>query len=130
MVAATVANVLVSTLWSMNASRAWIRGSWTYIPLTLATQVALIPYTDFTSVSGVLLFNLISTLPNLLVNLWLGYRGFQSLTATDARRVIFFRTRDTCRRRQGGDFPPCTRISRRACSNSPPVPSGMPWAWA
>lgn len=84
MVAGTVANVIVSTLWLLNASKAWVAGSWLYIPLTLATQVALIPFTDFSSVSSLLVFNLISTVPNLLVNLGLTYRGFRSLHHTTA----------------------------------------------
>ena len=84
MVAGTVANVIVGTLWLLNASKAWVAGSWLYIPLTLATQIALIPSTDFSSVSSLLLFNLISTVPNLLVNLGLSYRGFRSLRPTAA----------------------------------------------
>ncbi len=82
MVAGTVANVLVGTLWLMNASKAWIAGSWLYIPTTLATQIALIPFTDFSSVNGLLIFNLLSTLPNLLVNIGLTFRGFRSLRHT------------------------------------------------
>jgi hypothetical protein len=35
------------TLWALNASKAWVTGSWLYIPITLATQIALIPFTDF-----------------------------------------------------------------------------------
>lgn len=79
MVAGTVANALISTLWLLNASKAWVRGSWLYIPATLATQVALIPWLDFSSVYDVLVFNLISTLPNFLVNLILAVRGFAQL---------------------------------------------------
>jgi O-antigen/teichoic acid export membrane protein len=78
MVAGTVMNVLTGTLWVLNASKAWIAGSWLYIPLTLVTQVALIPYTDFSNVSQVLIFNLISTVPNLLLNMVLSYRGFRT----------------------------------------------------
>ena len=78
MVAGTVMNVLTGTLWVLNASKAWIAGSWLYIPLTLVTQVALIPYTDFSNVSQVLIFNLISTVPNLFLNMVLSYRGFRS----------------------------------------------------
>lgn len=81
MVGGAVVAALAGTLWALNASKAWIAGSWIYIPLTLATQVALIPFTDFTSVSSVLAFNLLSLLPSLLLNIWLGYRGFRSLTA-------------------------------------------------
>ncbi|MEP6809167.1 MAG: polysaccharide biosynthesis protein [Chthoniobacterales bacterium] len=84
MVAGTVANVIVATLWTLNAARAWIKGSWLYIPTTLATQIALIPYTDFSSVVSLLIFNLLSTIPNLLVNLWLSYRGFRHLDHSPA----------------------------------------------
>ena len=79
MVAVAVVSALSGTLWLLNASKVWVTGSWFYIPLTLATQVGLIPFTDFSSVAGVLTFNLISLVPGLLVNLALGYRGFRSL---------------------------------------------------
>jgi O-antigen/teichoic acid export membrane protein len=80
MVAGAVITAMASTLWSLNAAKAWIAGSWLYIPLTLATQLALIPVTDFSSVSGVLTFNLISAIPSLLLNLILSYRGFRTAT--------------------------------------------------
>jgi O-antigen/teichoic acid export membrane protein len=78
MVAGAVITAMAGTLWSLNAAKAWIAGSWLYIPLTLATQLALIPYTDFSSVTGVLTFNLVSAIPSLLLNLVLSYRGFRS----------------------------------------------------
>ncbi|MEP7014309.1 MAG: polysaccharide biosynthesis protein [Verrucomicrobiota bacterium] len=79
MVSVAIGAAMTGTFWALNASKAWVTGSWLYIPLTLATQVALIPSTDFSSVSGVLVFNLISILPNLFLNLVLTYRGFRSL---------------------------------------------------
>lgn len=79
MVGASVLSALTGTFWALNASKAWIAGSWLYIPLTLATQLALIPFTNFSSVIGVLLFNLLSAIPNLILNLILSYRGFRSL---------------------------------------------------
>ncbi|HWM25445.1 MAG TPA: hypothetical protein VNP98_11510 [Chthoniobacterales bacterium] len=78
MIAGTVMNVLTGTLWVLNASKAWIAGSWLYIPLTLATQIVLIPFTDFSNVTQVLIFNLISSVPNLLLNMVLSYRGFRN----------------------------------------------------
>ena len=45
MIAASVLSALTGTIWALNASKAWITGSWLYIPLTLATQTALIPVT-------------------------------------------------------------------------------------
>jgi O-antigen/teichoic acid export membrane protein len=79
MVAGTVLNVLTGAIWFLNASKAWIAGAWLYIPLTLATQVALIPYTDFSNVRQVLIFGVISAVPNLLLNMVLSYRGFRNL---------------------------------------------------
>jgi O-antigen/teichoic acid export membrane protein len=84
MVGGSVLHALTGTFWSLNASKAWIGGSWLYIPLTLATQIALIPFTDFSSVASVLTFNLISTLPNVLLNLVLSYRGFRHLAVVTA----------------------------------------------
>ncbi len=84
MVGASVLNALTGTIWALNASKAWIAGSWLYIPLTLVTQIALIPVTDFSSVSGVLIFNLFSAIPNLLLNLVLSFRGFRSLQSAPA----------------------------------------------
>src|SRR5438128_6417160 len=78
MVGVAVITALSCTLWLLNASKAWITGAWLYIPLTLATQIALIPFTDFSSVAGVLIFNLIASVPSLLLNLALSYRGFRT----------------------------------------------------
>ena len=36
MVLASILSALTGTVWSLNASKAWICGSWLYIPLTLA----------------------------------------------------------------------------------------------
>jgi O-antigen/teichoic acid export membrane protein len=79
MVAGAVASALTGTFWALNSSKAWIGGSWLYIPLTLATQIGLIPFTDFTTVRGVLVFNLISAVPNLLLNFVLSFRGFRAV---------------------------------------------------
>ncbi|MDQ3198739.1 MAG: polysaccharide biosynthesis protein [Verrucomicrobiota bacterium] len=77
MVGGAPLNMLASTLWALNASRAWIVGSWLYIPLTLGTQLMLIPFIDFSTVTGVLTFNLCSVVPSLLLNIGLSYRGFR-----------------------------------------------------
>jgi O-antigen/teichoic acid export membrane protein len=84
MIGVAVITALSGTLWLLNASKAWIAGSWLYIPLTLATQIALIPFTDFSSVAGVLTFNLISIAPSLLLNLVLSHRGFRTFTPAAA----------------------------------------------
>jgi O-antigen/teichoic acid export membrane protein len=78
MVTGAVFAALTGTFWALNSSKAWVSGAWLYIPLTLATQIALIPFTDFSSVAGVLIFNLLSAIPNLLLNIVMSYRGFRS----------------------------------------------------
>lgn len=78
MIGGATLNMVASTLWTLNASRAWIAGSWLYIPLTLGMQLLLIPFTDFSSVDGVLIFNLFSAIPSLALNIGLSYRGFRS----------------------------------------------------
>ena len=84
MVAGAVIGALTGTFWTLNASKAWIAGSWLYIPTTVATQLALIPFTDFSSVRGVLIFNLISAIPNLVLNLALSLRGFRTVRIAGA----------------------------------------------
>jgi O-antigen/teichoic acid export membrane protein len=84
MVGGAVLSALTGTFWALNASKAWVAGAWLYIPLTLATQAVLIPFTDFSSVSGVLTFNIFSALPNLLLNIVLSYRGFRSFQTANA----------------------------------------------
>ena len=78
MIGSAVVTAFGGTLWLLNASKAWIDGAWLYIPLTLGTQIALIPFTDFSSVSGVLIFNLISAVPAVVLNLFLSFRGFRN----------------------------------------------------
>jgi hypothetical protein len=77
MVGAATFGMVATTLWTLNASRAWVIGAWLNIPLTLATQLILIPFTDFSSVNGVLTFNLFSVFPSLVLNIGLSYRGFR-----------------------------------------------------
>jgi len=84
MVGGAVLGALTGAFWSLNASKAWVGGAWLYIPLTLVTQIILIPYTNFASVTGVLIFNLLSAIPNLLLNIVMSWRGFRSFQTVPA----------------------------------------------
>ena len=77
MVAGAVLNAIAGAMWGLNSAKGWISGAWLYIPATLTTQVALIPFVDFSSVHGVLFFNVISAVPSVLLNLVLSFRGFR-----------------------------------------------------
>ena len=76
--------VSINCLKRLRSRRAWIAGSWLYIPLTLTTQIALIPFVDFSTVSGVLVFNLVSAAPSLLLNIGLSIHGFRQPEETRA----------------------------------------------
>jgi O-antigen/teichoic acid export membrane protein len=80
MVAGSVLAALTGAFWALNSAKAWIAGAWLYIPLTITAQLALVPFVDFSTVNGVLIFNLLSAVPNLLLNLVLGFRGLRQLT--------------------------------------------------
>jgi hypothetical protein len=77
MVSGAVLNAIAGAIWGLNSAKGWISGSWLYIPSTLLTQLVLIPFVDFSLVSGVLFFNLISAIPSVFLNLFLSYRGFR-----------------------------------------------------
>lgn len=81
MVGGSVIAALTGTFWALNASKAWIQGAWLYIPLTLGVQLLLIPFINLSSVDGVLTFNLLSALPNLLLNMVMSWRGFYGFAA-------------------------------------------------
>ena len=84
MVTGSVLIALAGTIWTLNAARAWVAWSWLYIPFTLAVQVAMIPWINFGNVRDVLIFNLVSAFPSLIINIALSYRGFRTLTPAAA----------------------------------------------
>lgn len=81
MVAGTTLAFVAATLWSLNASRAWVEFSWLYIPVTLAVQAVCLPFVDLTTVRGVLIFGLAPEGPLIVMNLVLGLRGLRRFAA-------------------------------------------------
>jgi len=69
---------IVAILWTMNVSRAWIQYSWVYIPATIVTQMALLYFLRLDNVRDVILFGILSRVPNVLLNIVLSYRGFRA----------------------------------------------------
>ncbi len=69
---------VTNSVWGVALARAWVIRGWTAIPLTIALQVAVAPFIDFTQVSGVILFTASSYIVSLGIAIWLvltGYRG-------------------------------------------------------
>lgn len=89
MVVSTVFNSTVGIMWTINASKAWIQYSWFNIPITIITQLFLLLLLDVSTVKGVILFAIISTICPFLINCFLTYRGFyylkKSIKVVDAK---------------------------------------------
>ena len=85
--AETVIAYFGGVLWSMNYARAWVKWSWLYIPLTLATQAASLPFLRLGLVRDVIIFG---TLPHVVIALlnfgmtWLGLRDTERAAAAAA----------------------------------------------
>jgi O-antigen/teichoic acid export membrane protein len=82
MVAATLLSAITTTMFSLNAARAWIDVAWLEIPLRILLQIALLFSFDISTVQGVLWVALLSNLSPLLINIVLTYRGFRSLQSS------------------------------------------------
>ncbi|HYV04694.1 MAG TPA: polysaccharide biosynthesis protein [Blastocatellia bacterium] len=68
-------NSLVSTMWSLNSTKARIKYSWLNIPGVVLTQIVLLTLLDVSTVHGVILFGIFSLLPTFLLNSALTFRG-------------------------------------------------------
>ena len=72
----TAFNSVVAAMWSLNSTRAWIKGSWMNIPGVILTQIILLLFLDVSTLSGVLWFGVLSLIPTFLLNCMLTLRGF------------------------------------------------------
>ena len=78
MIVLTVVNSLAEMMSSFNLSKAWIDYVWIEIPLRLIIQVILLLILDISTIRGVLILNLISTMSPIVVNGLLTYRGLRN----------------------------------------------------
>jgi O-antigen/teichoic acid export membrane protein len=68
-------NALIAAMWSLNATKAWIKYSWLNIPCVILTQVVLLTIVDVSTVQGVISFGALSLVPTFLLNCILSCRG-------------------------------------------------------
>src|SRR6266567_1936133 len=68
-------SAVISAMWSLNSTKAWIRYSWLNIPSVILTQIVLLTLLDVSTVRGVILFGIFSLVPNFLLNSMLTFRG-------------------------------------------------------
>jgi len=79
MVLSTVVGSFGAALWAVNSSRGWIDYAWTYIPLTLVTQVILLTIFNVSTVEGAIQFGLWSNVPSYLLNIMITWRNFRRM---------------------------------------------------
>jgi hypothetical protein len=77
MMVLTVVKSTAEAMWSLNASKAWIKHSWLNVPGTLGAQVVLLMILNVSTLPGVLLFGIFSLVPSFLLNIVLAYRGLR-----------------------------------------------------
>jgi hypothetical protein len=71
-------NALAGLMWSFNGSKLWIKYAWTNIPCTLLLQAVLIfAYLDLKSVNDIIIFNILSITPFIIINLILTWQGIK-----------------------------------------------------
>lgn len=78
MMTLSAVNALIASMWSLNATKAWIQYSWLNIPGVIVVQIALLFLLDISTVKGVLWFGLLSLAPTLVLNATLTYRGLSA----------------------------------------------------
>jgi len=76
-------SAVISAMWSLNSTRAWIKHSWLNIPSVILTQIVLLTVLDVSTVRGVILFGILSLTPTFLLNSLLTFRGLSGQSYSD-----------------------------------------------
>lgn len=75
----TAIQSFAGTLWSVNTSKGWIKLSWAFIPLTICTQLISLPLVNISSTSGAIIFGFLPSIPALVLNFIMTFRGINML---------------------------------------------------
>jgi O-antigen/teichoic acid export membrane protein len=66
---------VISAMWLLNTTKAWIKYAWLNIPGVILAQVLLLSLLNISTLDGVLWFSILSLVPTFLLNGGLSYRG-------------------------------------------------------
>jgi hypothetical protein len=75
LVANAVTAGLSGVFYTLALARGWIWQAWLVPVLTILTQLSVTPFLDLNTVRGVLIFGWVSTLPTLMVSIYMDWRG-------------------------------------------------------
>lgn len=84
MIGLTAFSSVITVMWSLNSTKAWIKYSWLNIPGVLITQAFLLTVLDISTLEGVLWLGILSLAPTLLLNVGLSIRGLTARLNTSS----------------------------------------------
>jgi O-antigen/teichoic acid export membrane protein len=70
MAISSVLGAIAGLTWGLNASRAWVVSPMKFIPFAIAVQVVLVYFLDLSTVRGVLILSILSTVPSMVWAIW------------------------------------------------------------
>jgi O-antigen/teichoic acid export membrane protein len=88
MLGSVALGLILSVVWGLNTARGWLQMTWLMVPLTIGTQLLLVMCLDLSTVRGVVIFAIVSQVPNLLVSLFMTTRGFRTLSNSKADALV------------------------------------------
>lgn len=68
---------IIDTMWSLNAAKGWVQYAWTEIPTRLIIQIALLLTLDISTLRGVIVFSIFSSISPFLVNAFMSFQGLK-----------------------------------------------------
>jgi O-antigen/teichoic acid export membrane protein len=82
MVVSLVLGLFLGVIWGINTARGWLNSTWLIIPLTLLVQIGLVRWLPLSTVKGIIIFGIVSQLPNLFISVAMMVRGFLHFPAS------------------------------------------------
>ena len=79
LVISLVTQSILGLTWSMNASKGWIISGLIIVPIGIITKIILLFLLDISTINGIFLLNIFSTLPGFIVNFGIAYSGFKQM---------------------------------------------------
>lgn len=83
MAVSTVLGAIAGLTWGLNSSRAWIVSPVKFIPLTIALQVVLVYFLNLSTVRGVLVLSILSTVPSIGLAGWFASVQMRTMQLSD-----------------------------------------------
>ncbi|WP_016951924.1 hypothetical protein [Anabaena sp. PCC 7108] len=69
---------VVNTMWSLNASKAWLDLVWLQIPGTLMAQIFAVILVNVSTLKGAIIFGMVPLIPGIILNSYMTYKGLKN----------------------------------------------------